>query len=102
MKSNHLIRKTKFVRTLLILLFRAFPMQWLSLIHILDSMFTYHPAADDELPIFSTGMIGQYAHGNEPSHHVIYLFNAIGHENRTQEYVAKVDVYKRQLQGRLT
>ena len=46
----------------------------------LDSMFTYHPAADDELPIFSTGMIGQYAHGNEPSHHVIYLFNAIGHE----------------------
>ena len=53
-------------------------------------MFTYHPAADDELPIFSTGMIGQYAHGNEPSHHVIYLFNAIGHENRTQEYVAKV------------
>ncbi len=59
-------------------------------------MFTYHPAADDELPIFSTGMIGQYAHGNEPSHHVIYLFNAIGHENRTQEYVAKVmnELYK--------
>ena len=51
----------------------------------LDSMFTYHPAEDDELPIFSTGMIGQYAHGNEPSHHVIYLFNAIGHQNRTQE-----------------
>ena len=39
----------------------------------LDSMFTYHPGANDELPIFSTGMIGQYAHGNEPSHHVIYL-----------------------------
>ena len=41
-------------------------------------------------------MIGQYAHGNEPSHHVIYLFNAIGHENRTQEYVAKVmnELYK--------
>ena len=43
----------------------------------LDSMFTYHPSADDELPIFSTGMIGQYAHGNEPSHHVIYLYNAV-------------------------
>lgn len=56
----------------------------------LDSMFTYHPATDDELPIFSTGMIGQYAHGNEPGHHVIYLFNAVGHGNRTQEYVAKV------------
>ena len=67
----------------------------------LDSMFTYHPAADDELPIFSTGMIGQYAHGNEPSHHVIYLFNAIGHENRTQEYVAKVmnELYKNEPAG---
>lgn len=56
----------------------------------LDSMFTYHPGEEDELPIFSTGMIGQYAHGNEPSHHVIYLFNAIGQEYRTQEYVSKV------------
>lgn len=56
----------------------------------LDSMFTYHPSAEDELPIFSTGMIGQYAHGNEPSHHVIYLFNAVGQQYRTQEYVAKV------------
>ena len=37
----------------------------------LDSMFTYIPAGNEELPIFSTGMIGQYAHGNEPSHHVI-------------------------------
>ncbi|MBR8705385.1 GH92 family glycosyl hydrolase [Bacteroides pyogenes] len=56
----------------------------------LDSMFTYHPSADDELPIFSTGMIGQYAHGNEPGHHVIYLFNAVGQPHRTQEYVARV------------
>lgn len=44
----------------------------------LDSMFTYNPSSDDELPIFSTGMIGQYAHGNEPSHHVVYLFNKRG------------------------
>ncbi len=56
----------------------------------LDSMFTYNPAADDELPIFSTGMIGQYAHGNEPSHHVIYLFNAVDKPWKTQEYAAKV------------
>ena len=41
----------------------------------LDEMFTYVPAENSELPIFSTGMIGQYAHGNEPSHHVIYLYN---------------------------
>lgn len=56
----------------------------------LDSMFTYHPSADDELPIFSTGMIGQYAHGNEPSHHVIYLYNAVGQPWKTQQYAAKV------------
>ena len=56
----------------------------------LDSMFTYHPGEDDELPIFSTGMIGQYAHGNEPSHHVIYLFNAVGQPWKTQQYAARV------------
>lgn len=56
----------------------------------LDSMFTYHPSADEELPIFSTGMIGQYAHGNEPSHHVIYLFNKVGQPWKTQKYAAEV------------
>ncbi len=56
----------------------------------LDSMFTYAPTDSVGLPIFSTGMIGQYVHGNEPSHHVIYLFNRIGQPHKTQEYVAKV------------
>lgn len=56
----------------------------------LDSMFTYDPTDQSELPIFSTGMIGQYAHGNEPGHHVIYLFNAVGQPWKTQEYAAKV------------
>ena len=56
----------------------------------LDSMFAYAPDADDNLPIFSTGMIGQYAHGNEPSHHVVYLYNKVGKPWKTQEYAAKV------------
>lgn len=56
----------------------------------LDSMFTYYPEPDDKLPIFSTGMIGQYAHGNEPSHHVAYLFNYIDKPYRTQELVRKI------------
>lgn len=62
----------------------------------LDSMFTYTPQSDEELPIFSTGMIGQYAHGNEPSHHVIYLFNQVDQPWKTQKYVAEVlhDLYK--------
>ena len=61
----------------------------------LDSMFTYVPKSEKELPIFSTGMIGQYAHGNEPSHHVIYLYNKIGQPWKTQQYVTKVlhDLY---------
>ena len=56
----------------------------------LDSMFTYTPDPDEELPIFSTGMIGQYAHGNEPSHHVIYLYNKVKQPWKTQQYAAKV------------
>ena len=56
----------------------------------LDSMFTYTPASDEELPIFSTGMIGQYAHGNEPSHHVTYLYNKVKQPWKTQQYAAKV------------
>ena len=56
----------------------------------LDSMFTYNPSADEDLPIFSTGMIGQYAHGNEPSHHVIYLYNKVNEPWKTQKYVAEV------------
>lgn len=56
----------------------------------LDSMFTYTAHENEELPIFSTGMIGQYAHGNEPSHHVIYLYNKVGQPWKTQQYLAEV------------
>lgn len=56
----------------------------------LDSMFTYIPAGKEDLPIFSTGMIGQYVHGNEPSHHVIYLYNQTQNKWKTQKYVAQV------------
>lgn len=56
----------------------------------LDSMFTYVPADKEKLPIFSTGMIGQYAHGNEPGHHVIYLYNKVGQPWKTQQYAAQV------------
>ena len=32
-----------------------------------------------------SGLIGQYAHGNEPSHHIAYLYNYAGRPDRTQE-----------------
>lgn len=56
----------------------------------LDSMFTYETADKSKLPIFSTGMIGQYAHGNEPGHHVIYLYNRVKQPWKTQQYAAQV------------
>lgn len=56
----------------------------------LDSFFTYTPTANAELPLFSTGMIGQYAHGNEPSHHAAYIFNKIGQPHKTQKYVRQI------------
>lgn len=56
----------------------------------LDSMFTFNPLPEDNLPIFSTGMIGQYAHGNEPSHHVGYLYNYVGKPWKTQELIREI------------
>lgn len=37
-----------------------------------------------------TGLIGQYAHGNEPSHHVVYLYNYVGQPWKTQQLVREV------------
>lgn len=37
-----------------------------------------------------TGLIGQYAHGNEPSHHVAYLYTLAGRPERTQELVREI------------
>lgn len=55
----------------------------------LDSLFT---VSSDVLSSVSdvTGLIGQYAHGNEPSHHTIYLYNYAGAPWKTQELVKKV------------
>ena len=37
-----------------------------------------------------TGLIGQYAHGNEPSHHIAYLFNFTNSPEKTQAYVNRI------------
>lgn len=56
----------------------------------LDTLFSTESKPEDELPIFSTGMIGQYAHGNEPSHHVAYIYNYLGEPWKTQDYVTHI------------
>jgi len=38
----------------------------------------------------ATGFIGEYAHGNEPSHHIAYLFNYAGKPWMTQKYVKEI------------
>ncbi len=37
-----------------------------------------------------TGLVGQYAHGNEPSHHMAYLYNYVGKPHKTQERVHQI------------
>jgi len=37
-----------------------------------------------------TGLIGQYAHGNEPSHHMAYIYNYAGQPWKTQEWVSRI------------
>jgi len=43
-----------------------------------------------------SGMIGQYAHGNEPSHHIAFLYNYIGQPENTNKYVRQImnNLYK--------
>ncbi|UOY05889.1 GH92 family glycosyl hydrolase [Muricauda sp. SCSIO 64092] len=67
----------------------------------LDSMFTYAPSPEDKLPIFSTGMIGQYAHGNEPSHHVAYLYNYVQKPAKTRKLIQRIvrEQYKNEPNG---
>ncbi|NDW09952.1 glycoside hydrolase family 92 protein [Dysgonomonas sp. 520] len=57
----------------------------------LDTLFSIHSnVSGADVPIDITGLIGQYAHGNEPSHHVAYLYNFVGQPYKTQEKVHQI------------
>ncbi|WP_207534084.1 GH92 family glycosyl hydrolase [Desertivirga arenae] len=66
----------------------------------LDAFFTLN-AKPEEVNGNASGFIGQYAHGNEPSHHVTYLYNYVGQPWKTQYYVARVmnDLYNTSFSG---
>lgn len=52
----------------------------------LDSLFTADSALEGEgVSSDISGLIGQYAHGNEPSHHIIHLYNYVNQPWKTQE-----------------
>ncbi len=55
----------------------------------LDSLFTVKSKHDAKV-IDASGLIGQYAHGNEPSHHMAYLYNYVGAAPKTQAMVRRI------------
>ena len=56
----------------------------------LNELFTTQAPLTGRQQADVTGLIGQYAHGNEPSHHMAYLFNHVGQPHRTQELVHRI------------
>ncbi|MDR1406882.1 MAG: GH92 family glycosyl hydrolase [Tannerella sp.] len=55
-----------------------------------DSLFIVAGDMGDEASPDISGLIGQYAHGNEPSHHVLYLYACVGEPDKTAEKVRYV------------
>ena len=53
----------------------------------LDEMFNSESKTTGREQVDVTGLIGQYAHGNEPSHHMAYLYNYIGKPEKTTDKV---------------
>ena len=56
----------------------------------LDCFFTMDPSITPPKYVGVVGTIGQYVHGNQPSHHVAYLYNYSGQPWKTQERVRQV------------
>jgi predicted alpha-1,2-mannosidase len=57
---------------------------------VLDSLFTLDSATTGRDQADITGLIGQYAHGNEPSHHIAWLSHFNGRPDRSAERVARI------------
>ncbi|MDR0363642.1 MAG: GH92 family glycosyl hydrolase [Bacteroidales bacterium] len=62
---------------------------------MLDKMFTESTTTTGREQADITGLIGQYAHGNEPSHHIAYLYNCAGKPWKTQALTRQImkDMY---------
>lgn len=56
----------------------------------LDSLFTYEARGEGVHVSDITGLKGQYAHGNEPSHHMAYLYNWYGKPSKSQKIVREL------------
>ncbi len=56
----------------------------------LDELFSTESKLSGREQVDVTGLIGQYAHGNEPSHHIAYLYDYVNKPWKTQELVNKI------------
>ena len=56
----------------------------------LDALFSADSALNEGASADITGMIGQYAHGNEPSHHIIYLYSLLGRGDKAADLLRRV------------
>ena len=56
----------------------------------LDSLFIVEGNLGEEASPDVTGLIGQYAHGNEPSHHIIYMYNYVGQPYKAAKLIRQV------------
>lgn len=56
----------------------------------LDSLFIVQGSLGEHASPDISGLIGQYAHGNEPSHHVLYMYPYLGQQYKTAEKVREV------------
>ena len=56
----------------------------------LDALFTASSKLSGREQVDITGLIGQYAHGNEPSHNTVYMYNFVGQPTKTQHYVKQI------------
>ena len=67
----------------------------------LDSLFFVEGWAGDNASPDMSGMTGQYAHGNEPSHHVIYMYNYAGRPDKAAPLLRKMlnEMYLDQPEG---
>jgi len=62
----------------------------------LDKLFNAKKETSGRNQADITGLIGQYAHGNEPSHHMAYMYNFVNKPHKTQEKVHQIltELYK--------
>lgn len=56
----------------------------------LDDIFLASDKTTGREQVDITGLIGQYAHGNEPSHHIAYLYNTVGKPQKAEEKITYI------------